>query len=87
MVEGIVLIVHVCGFFGVLVPLWVLAPRNPSDAVFSQFTNYGGWPTTGLAVMVGMLTSVYGLLGADSAVHMGKNFQQPKNLSLEANKP
>ena len=71
MVEGVVLIIHICGFFGILIPLWVLGPRNPTNAVFTDFTNFGGWRTTGLAVMVGMLTSIYGILGADSAVHMG----------------
>lgn len=70
MVEGLVLIIHILGFFGVLIPLWVLAPRNSSDVVFKEFTNFGGWNSTGLSVMVGMLTTVYGMLGADSAVHM-----------------
>lgn len=72
MVEGLVLIVHILGFFAVLIPLWVLAPRNPTEMVFKDFTNFGGWSSTGLSVMVGMLTTVYGMLGADSAVHMGK---------------
>ena len=70
MVEGLILIVHILGFFGVMIPLWVLAPRNSAEMVFTQFTNYGGWSSTGLSVMVGMLTTVYGMLGADSAVHM-----------------
>lgn len=73
MVEGLILIVHILGFFGVLIPLWILAPRTPADVVFTNFTNFGGWSSTGLSVVVGMLTSIYGLLGADSAVHMGKS--------------
>ena len=70
MVEGLVLIIHIVGFFAVLIPLWVLAPRNSTEMVFKQFTNFGGWGSTALSVMVGMLTTVYGMLGADSAVHM-----------------
>ena len=73
MVEGLVLIVHILGFLGVMIPLWVLAPRTPAKVVFTDFTNFGGWSSTGLSVMVGMLTSIYGLLGADSAVHMGQS--------------
>ncbi|KAB5555054.1 amino acid permease [Coniochaeta sp. 2T2.1] len=72
MVEGMVLIIHILGFFAVLIPLWVLAPRaSPSD-VFSTFLNLGGWSSTGLAFMVGLLSPVYTLIGADSAVHMSE---------------
>lgn len=74
-VESIVLIVHILGFFAVLIPLWVLAPRNSASSVFSGLTNYGGWPTNGLAFMVGLLTPVYTLLGADSAVHMAEEIK------------
>ncbi|KAK6366330.1 uncharacterized protein PV06_00806 [Exophiala oligosperma] len=75
LVEGLVLILHILGFFGVLIPLWVLAPRNSADAVFENFVNSGGWSSTGLSVMVGMLTTVYGMLGADSAVHMSEEIR------------
>lgn len=54
-VESIVLFVHWLGFFGVLIPLWVLAPRNSPKMVFTQFENLGGWPTQGLSFMVGLL--------------------------------
>ena len=73
MVEGIILIVHLLGFFAILVPLWVLAPRGNAKTVFTEFVNLGGWSTTGTSVMVGMLSSVYALLGVDSAVHMCKS--------------
>jgi choline transport protein len=70
MVEGLVLIIHLLGFFAIVIPLWILAPRNSAQAVFTQFSNAGGWSTTGLSVMVGMLSPIYALLGVDSAVHM-----------------
>ncbi len=71
-VEGTVLVVHVLGFFAVLVPLWVLAPRSTPSDVFATFGNLGGWPTTGVAFMVGLLSPVYTLIGADSTVHMAE---------------
>ncbi|CAK7200079.1 hypothetical protein SEUCBS139899_002767 [Sporothrix eucalyptigena] len=71
-VEGTVLVVHVLGFFAVLVPLWVLAPRSTPADVFGTFLNLGGWSSTGLAVMVGLLSPVYTLIGADSTVHMSE---------------
>ena len=70
MVEGIVLIIHLLGFFAILIPLWVLAPRGSAKDVFTTFENFGGWSKQGTSVMVGMLSSVYALLGVDSAVHM-----------------
>ncbi|KAL2434640.1 putative amino-acid permease C15C4.04c [Exophiala dermatitidis] len=75
LVETFVLVLHILGFAGVLITLWVLAPRNSTDAVFTEFVNSGGWSSTGLSAMVGMLTAVYGMLGADSAVHMSEEIR------------
>lgn len=75
MVEGIVLILHVLGFFAVLIPLWTLSPRLSAHDVFLEITNLGGWETKGLSFMVGLLTPVYTLLGADSAVHMAEEIR------------
>src|SRR4051794_191873 len=75
MVEGIVLIIHILGFFAVLIPLWVLAPRGAPKEVFTEFLNLGGWSTTGLAFMVGLLSPIYTLIGADSAVHMSEEIK------------
>jgi choline transport protein len=75
MIEGLVLILHLLGFFGVLIPLWVLAPLNSPQQVFTSFLNLGGWSSQGLSFMVGLLTSIYGLLGADSAVHMSEEIR------------
>lgn len=74
-VEGMVLIIHVLGFFGVLVPLWILAPRNDAGQVFTEFLNLGGWETNGVSFMVGLLAPVYTLIGADSAVHMSEEIK------------
>jgi len=75
MVEGMVLILHVVAFFAVLIPLWVLSPRMPAKEVFGTITNLGGWSTPGLTFMVGILTPVYTLLGADAAVHMSEEIK------------
>ncbi|CZT00284.1 hypothetical protein WAI453_012659 [Rhynchosporium graminicola] len=75
MVEGMVLIIHILGFFAVLIPLWVLAPRNSPKVVFAEFLNLGEWDTTGLSFMVGLLAPIYTLIGADSAVHMSEEIK------------
>jgi len=73
LIEGIILIIHVFGFFAILIPLWVLSPRQSAHAVFTKFTNAYGWPSQGLACLVGIIGPMYSLLGPDSAVHMCKS--------------
>ena len=72
LVEGLVLVIHVLGLFAVIIPLWVLAPRNNAQAVFTEFSNGGGWDTTGTAVMVGLISPILSMLGFDCVVHMCK---------------
>lgn len=72
MVEGFVLILHIFGFFAVVITLWCLAPRHTANYVFLELQNNGGWDTMGTSFLVGMLTPLYSLLGADGAVHMCK---------------
>jgi choline transport protein len=79
MVEGLVLCIHIMGFAGILVPLWILAPRNSPRQVFTEFLNFGGWDTKCLSFFVGLLAPVYTLIGADSAVHMS---EEVRNASL-----
>jgi choline transport protein len=71
LIEGLILILHVFGFFAVLIPLWIFAPRTPASVVFTQFSDGGNWGSIGLACLVGMTGPVYSLVGPDSAVHMG----------------
>lgn len=46
LVEGLVLCLHLGGFFAILVPLWVLGPRGESHQIWTQFSNEGGWPSS-----------------------------------------
>lgn len=71
-VECILLVIYIVGFFIIIIPLWVLAPIENAERVFTQFNNAGGWSSTGVAVMVGMGGVVPSLAGFDCAVHMGK---------------
>ena len=75
LIEGIVLIVHVFGFFAVLVTFWVLGPRGDAHDVFFQFTNKGGWNSDGTSALVGTLAPMLALLGADAAVHMSEELK------------
>lgn len=55
--ESMILFLHIFGFFAVLIPLWVLAPKAPAKQVFTEFSNFGGWSSIGTACLVGQLTA------------------------------
>ena len=70
--EALVLFFFVVGLFAVCVPLWVLAPKVPSWEVWTQFNNGGGWPTTGSAAILGLITTNGAFIGADAIAHMSE---------------
>lgn len=68
-VEGAVLILHIVGFFGILITLTYLAPHGTPQDVFATYLTLGGY-SPGLSFFVGLITTVFAFLGADGAVHM-----------------
>ena len=62
-IEAIVLIVHIIGFFGILIPLIFIAPKGSVSDVFETFINSGGWGTDGLAFFIGSIQSMFSLIG------------------------
>ncbi|KAK8198760.1 hypothetical protein M8818_006627 [Zalaria obscura] len=75
LVEGIILVLHIVGFFAVLIPLWVLGDRSNASDVFFTFTDGGGWGNIGLSCLVGMLSPVFSFIGPDSATHMSEELR------------
>lgn len=63
MIEGIILVVHVLGFFAVLIPLVYLGPHGSAASVFLESLNDGGWPTQGLSYCVGFIGNVATFVG------------------------
>jgi amino acid transporter len=68
--EGLVLVVHLLGFFAIMLPLALLSEHGDSAAVFNTFYNLGDWQTQGLSFCVGLLGNVFAFLGADGAIHV-----------------
>lgn len=62
-IEGMILILHVLGFFAVLIPLVYMALHGSASDVFTLFLNEGGWSSQGLSFFVGPLGSVFSFLG------------------------
>ena len=61
--EGLVLVIHILGFFAVILPLIVIGPGLAPSQVFSLFKNEGGLPTQGLSFMIGVIGSVWTFAG------------------------
>jgi amino acid transporter len=79
LVEALILVIHVAGLFMIIIPMWVLGPRNNAEAVFTEFNNGGGWNSLGTATMIGLSTTITAMVGYDCPVHMCK-----RSLSLVA---
>ncbi|KAL9088352.1 MAG: hypothetical protein Q9165_006277 [Trypethelium subeluteriae] len=73
--EAMILVLHVLGFFAIILPLLVLGPHAPASQVFQLFINSGNWPTMGVSWFVGLLGNVYAFFGADGAIHMAEEIQ------------
>lgn len=75
LLEGVVLVIHIGGFFAILIVLWVLADTDPASEVFTSFYNGGGWPTQGAACLVGILSPVFSFVGPDAATYMAEELR------------
>lgn len=73
LIEGMVLVVHICAFIGIIVSLWVLAPLSDSS-VFTHFSD-GGWNSLGGSALAGITAAIAPLLGADAPVHMSEELR------------
>lgn len=62
-VEGLILVLHLLGFFAIFFPLVYMAPHGKAVDVFTTFLNEGGWPTQGLSFFVGLIGNVFAFLG------------------------
>ncbi|KAL4786854.1 amino acid/polyamine transporter I [Aspergillus varians] len=73
--EGLILVVHILGFFAVMIPLVSLADIGSAKDVFTQFRNDGGWSSDGLSFFVGLIGCVFAFAGGDAAVHMSEEIE------------
>ncbi|KAJ6190524.1 hypothetical protein N7519_000545 [Penicillium mononematosum] len=71
-IEVIILVVHILGFFGIIIPLVYMADHNTKEQVFLSFQNGGGFATQGLSWFVGMTSCAFAFAGGDAAVHMSE---------------
>lgn len=75
MFEGLAVILHIMGFFAIMITLLVLAPKSSSHDVWTQFNDGAAWGSNGLACLVGFLAPTVSLLGSDAAAHMSEELK------------
>ena len=68
--EGMILVIHILGFFAILIPLVYMSEHKTNQEVFQEFLNGGDFPSQGLSWFVGMLGCVFSFAGGDAAVHV-----------------
>lgn len=73
--EGLILIIHVWAFIGILVTLWVLSPTADAKSVFTTFSDGGGWGNIGGSTLIGISASVLTFFGGDAPAHMSEELK------------
>lgn len=61
--EAMVLVLHVAGYFAILITLVYLSPKSPPQDIFQAFVNRGGWTTDGQSFLVGTVTVCFAFIG------------------------
>lgn len=62
-IESFILLVHIFGFFAVVILVTYFGPHAPATDVFASFQNGGQWPTQGLSFFIGLTTSMVPFFG------------------------
>jgi len=78
--EALVLVIHIVGFFGVLVPLVYMSSKSSTAAVWQNFFNLGGWESDGLSFFVGSVTNMFAFIGIDGATHLAEEIKDSSSV-------
>ncbi|KAK5116834.1 hypothetical protein LTR85_009094 [Meristemomyces frigidus] len=73
--EGVILCLHVIGFFAFLITMWALSDHAPADKVFFEFNDGGGWGNMGLSTLVGLGSPLWFFIGPDAGAHMSEELK------------
>jgi amino acid transporter len=76
-------VLHISGFVAIMAVLGALSPKSTAQFVFTEFTNSSGWKSDGVSWLVGLLSTVYPMLGYDAAAHVSEEIPSPgRNVPL-----
>lgn len=68
--EGLILVLHILGFFAIIIPLIYMSNHDNAIEVFGTWVNSGDWPSQGISTLVGLMGAVFAFAGGDAAVHV-----------------
>jgi hypothetical protein len=68
--EGLILVLHLLGFFAILIPLTYMSDHGSAKDVFATWVNSGEWSSQGVSTLVGLTGAVFAFAGGDAAVHV-----------------
>ncbi|KAJ4982842.1 amino acid permease [Stagonosporopsis vannaccii] len=80
LIEGIIVILHLAGFFAVIIPLWVMGDRSPSGDVFTNFEDSMMWGSVPLATMVGLTGAAGCFVGVEAGAHMSEEVRNASHV-------
>ena len=83
-IESMMLLFHILGFFGILIPLVCLAPHQPANEVFTTFSNLGDWNTTALSFFVGLVSATSSFTGRLEAKHFSSLVLINESVGIDA---
>ena len=63
--EGVILVLHVVGFFAIVIPVVHLAPISANSFVWTSTTNYSGYASYGVSWLIGHSASAVLFVGYD----------------------
>lgn len=67
---------HIVGYFLTLIVMAVMTKeKHDAKFVFATFINSSGWSSDGVSFCIGLLTSVYGFGGIDTAAHFSEEIK------------
>ena len=62
-IEITILMLHVFGFFAILITISYMAPHGSASDVFTVFLNEGNWSSQGLSFMIGLTGLSFSFVG------------------------
>ena len=65
-----ILVLHILGFFAMLIPMVSMSSHYSASDVFTTFLNEGGWSSQGLSFWIGLLGNVFAFLGKSSHIRL-----------------
>ena len=76
--EGTILIIHILGWFVILIPIIVKGDHHSNEEVWTLWLNLGGYKSSGVSFFVGLIGPVFAFMGADGATHMSEEVRNPR---------